>query len=145
MQVYDANKGRFGDLGVLDVQQIFGRAGRPQFDTLGEATIITTHDRLAKYLGMLTSATPIESQLVAHLPDNLNAEVVLGTVASVQDALAWLSYSYLFVRMLKNPLAYGVTMETLAADPTLEQHRRKLIIDAAQVRLSAVADSQCLR
>jgi activating signal cointegrator complex subunit 3 len=29
-QVYDAKKGTFTDLGMLDVQQIFGRAGRPQ-------------------------------------------------------------------------------------------------------------------
>ena len=36
---------------MLDVQQIFGRAGRPQFDTSGEANIITTHGKLAHYLG----------------------------------------------------------------------------------------------
>lgn len=29
-QVYDAQRGTFTDLGMLDVQQIFGRAGRPQ-------------------------------------------------------------------------------------------------------------------
>jgi activating signal cointegrator complex subunit 3 len=52
--VYDAQKGAFGELGMLDVQQIFGRAGRPQFDTSGEGIIITTHDKLPHYLGMLT-------------------------------------------------------------------------------------------
>jgi hypothetical protein len=50
-QVYDAKKGTFTDLGMLDVQQIFGRAGRPQFDTSGEANIITAHSKLAHYLG----------------------------------------------------------------------------------------------
>eukprot|EP00882_Tetradesmus_deserticola_P027326 GHRQ01030218.1.p2 GENE.GHRQ01030218.1~~GHRQ01030218.1.p2 ORF type:complete len:145 (+),score=23.65 GHRQ01030218.1:253-687(+) len=50
-QVYDAKKGAFTELGMLDVQQIFGRAGRPQFDTSGEATIITAHSKLAHYLG----------------------------------------------------------------------------------------------
>ena len=53
-QVYDAQRGAFTDLGMLDVQQIFGRAGRPQFDTSGEGIIITSHDKLAHYLGMLT-------------------------------------------------------------------------------------------
>lgn len=38
---------------MLDVQQIFGRAGRPQFDTSGEANIITTHSKLAHYLGRI--------------------------------------------------------------------------------------------
>lgn len=50
-QVYDAKKGAFTELGMLDVQQIFGRAGRPQFDTSGEANIITAHSKLAHYLG----------------------------------------------------------------------------------------------
>lgn len=63
------------DLGILDVLQIFGRAGRPQFDQFGEGTIITTHDKLAHYLSLLTRQQPIESQLVDSLYDNLNAEV----------------------------------------------------------------------
>lgn len=33
--VFDAEKGQFSDLGILDVQQIFGRAGRPQFENEG--------------------------------------------------------------------------------------------------------------
>jgi len=62
------------------VQQIFGRAGRPQFEDSGEGIIITAHDKLAKYLGMLTHQLPIESQFVKCLVDNLNAEIVLGAV-----------------------------------------------------------------
>ena len=54
--------GNFVDLSVLDVQQIFGRAGRPQFDNSGEATIITTHSKLAHYVSLMIRATPIESQ-----------------------------------------------------------------------------------
>jgi hypothetical protein len=60
--VYDPQKGAFTDLGMLDVQQIFGRAGRPQFDDRGEGIIITGHEKLAHYLGMLTSQLPIESK-----------------------------------------------------------------------------------
>ena len=133
-QVYDSNKGRFTDLGVLDVQQIFGRAGRPQFDTMGEASILTTHNKLSHYLAMLTHSTPIESQFIKNLPDNLNAEVVLGTVASIREASNWLSYSYLYVRMTRNPLPYGLTLEELAMDPLLEEHRETLLTRAARVR-----------
>ena len=46
LQIYNPEAGGFADLGVLDVTQIFGRAGRPQFDTSGEGIIITTHDKL---------------------------------------------------------------------------------------------------
>jgi activating signal cointegrator complex subunit 3 len=94
---------------------------------------VTSHDKLPHYLSMLTSSTPIESQFIKNLPDNLNAEVVLGTVSTVTEAMAWLSYSYLHVRMTKNPLAYGITMEDLAADPSLGGYRRTLIVNAAKV------------
>lgn len=46
-----------------------------------------------------------------------------GTVANVREASLWLSYTYLFVRMLRNPLAYGVGWEELTADPRLEGRR----------------------
>ena len=73
--MYDAKKGSFVDLGILDVMQIFGRAGRPQFDTYGHGMIITTHDKLPHYLSLLTQQNPIESQFINRLADHLNAEV----------------------------------------------------------------------
>ena len=48
------------------LMQIFGRAGRPQFDKSGEGIIITTHDKLAYYLRLLTHQLPIESQVLTH-------------------------------------------------------------------------------
>ena len=74
-QIYDAKKGSFVDLGILDVMQIFGRAGRPQYDTFGHGTIITAHDKLSHYLSLMTRQNPIESQFINSLTDNLNAEV----------------------------------------------------------------------
>lgn len=74
-EIYDAKRGALVDLGILDVMQIFGRAGRPQFDKYGEGTIITTHDKLSYYLTLLTQQNPIESQFLGSLADNLNAEV----------------------------------------------------------------------
>ena len=131
-QLYDPSKGGFRDLGVLDVQQIFGRAGRPGFDTSGEGVIVTEHKKLAHYLALLTHSTPIESQFVSCLADNLNAELVLGTVCSVKEGAQWLGYSYLHTRMEKNPLAYGLTWDDVKMDPGLVRHRRKLVTEAAR-------------
>lgn len=108
---------------MLDVQQIFGRAGRPQFEDSGEGIIVTTHDKLAHYLGLLTHQIPIESQFVEGLVDHLNAEIVLGTVTNVREGSQWLSYTYLHTRMRQNPLPYGIKWEEAAADPRLEAHR----------------------
>ncbi|XP_066464224.1 activating signal cointegrator 1 complex subunit 3 isoform X1 [Eleutherodactylus coqui] len=131
-QIYDAKRGSFVDLGILDVMQIFGRAGRPQFDKFGEGTIITTHDKLSHYLSLLTQQNPIESQFLESLSDNLNAEIALGTVTNVEEAVKWLSYTYLFVRMRANPLAYGISHKVFQMDPLLEKHREQLVIEVGR-------------
>lgn len=87
---------------------MMGRAGRPQYDRQGEGIIITNHSELQYYLSMNNQQLPIESQMIHSLPDQLNAEVVLGSVASLKEAINWMSYTYLYIRMRRNPELYGV-------------------------------------
>eukprot|EP01035_Chromulina_nebulosa_P024492 gene24492-31894_t len=54
---------------------------------------------------------PIESGLIKSLADHLNAEIVNGTVTNIKEAATWLSYTFLFVRMCRNPLVYGLTFD----------------------------------
>jgi activating signal cointegrator complex subunit 3 len=131
--VYMPEKGKNVDLSILDVQQIFGRAGRPQFDTSGDATLITTHDAMTRYLDKLVRATPIESNFIKQLADHMNAEVVGGTVTNIREAIEWIRYTYLHVRMCKNPLAYGISAVQHESDPTLRQRSRELAIEAAKL------------
>ncbi|KAK9435084.1 activating signal cointegrator 1 complex subunit 3 [Metarhizium brunneum] len=131
-QVYSASDGKFVDLGILDVLQIFGRAGRPQFEDTGIGMICTTQDKLQHYLTAITEQQPIESKFSTKLVDNLNAEIALGTVTSIQDAVQWIGYSYLFVRMQRSPTAYGIEWAEIRDDPTLVQRRRQLAIQAAR-------------
>lgn len=131
-QVYSAQDGKFIDLSILDVHQIFGRAGRPQFQDTGIGMIITSHDKLSHYLSAVTEQAPIESRFSKHLVDNLNAEISLGTVTSIPDAIQWLGYSYLYVRMQRNPLTYGIEWVEKNKDPNLVQRRRQLVIQAAR-------------
>ncbi|KAI9034250.1 Sec63 Brl domain-containing protein [Hyaloraphidium curvatum] len=130
-QVYSPEKGRWVELSPQDVLQMLGRAGRPQFDTFGEGIIITTHQELQYYLSLLNQQLPIESQFISKLADNLNAELVLGTVRNRDDAVQWLGYTYLYIRMLRNPALYGLGAEDLAEDPYLEQKRVDLVHAAA--------------
>ncbi len=95
-QIYDAKQGKFVELSILDVMQIFGRAGRPQFDTSGEGIIITTHDKLAHYLHLMHAALPIESTLQQSLTDHLNAEV-LDSCVCVCVCVCVCAYVYVYV------------------------------------------------
>lgn len=131
-EIYDASVGKFVDVGLLDVMQIFGRAGRPQYDTDGHAVIISALEKMDSYLRLLTNQTPIESNFIKHLTDNLNAEVVSGTVSSIEDGMEWLRYSYLNVRLQQNPLVYGCDHYEIESDPSLAIIRRRLITTAAR-------------
>ncbi|KAJ0170074.1 hypothetical protein K1T71_014680 [Dendrolimus kikuchii] len=132
-QVYSPEKGRWTELGALDVLQMLGRAGRPQYDTKGEGILITNHSELQYYLSLLNQQLPIESQLVGKLPDMLNAEIVLGSIQSVRDAVTWLGYTYLYIRMLRQPALYGISPEKMEEDNLLELHRADLIHTAANL------------
>ncbi|CAF1042145.1 unnamed protein product [Adineta steineri] len=130
-QVYNPEKGRWTELGSLDIMQMFGRAGRPQYDKLGQGIIITNHNELQYYLSLMNQQLAIESQLISKLIDNLNAEIVLGTIQNIHEAAEWLRYTYLYIRMRKQPQLYGISNETLQIDNTLLQRRLDLIHSAA--------------
>lgn len=132
-QFYDPAKGRWAELSPLDVLQMLGRAGRPQYDSQGEGIVLTQHSQLQYYLSLTNLQLPVESQLIKTLPDHLNAEVVLGTVQTIEEAMDWLSYTFLYVRMLQNPTLYSISEEALQNDPTLEIRRRDLVHTAASM------------
>ena len=131
-QVYDASKGRWVELGALDIMQMLGRAGRPQYDTKGEGILITNHSELQYYLSLMNQQLPIESQMIGKLADMLNAEIVLGSVQNMSEAVDWLGYTYLYVRMLRAPNLYSVPSNALQDDdPVLKKHRANIIHTAA--------------
>jgi len=138
-QVYSPEKGRWVELGALDVLQMMGRAGRPQYDTKGEGVLITAHSELQYYLSLLNQQLPVESQMISRLPDTINAEVVLGNIQSIKDAVNWLGYTYLYIRALRQPSLYGV--ESLSDDPLLQQRR----IDLAHAAVSLLAKNNLVK
>lgn len=55
--------------------------------------------------------------------DNLNAEIVIGSVQNVDEAVNWLGYTYLYICMLRNPTLYGVGYDEREQDMLLTQRR----------------------
>jgi pre-mRNA-splicing helicase BRR2 len=51
-QIYAPERGGLCELSSADVFQCFGRAGRPQYDTSGEAVLITEQATLQRYVRM---------------------------------------------------------------------------------------------
>ena len=61
----------------------------------------------------------------------MNAEIILGTCSNLKEAVDWLGYSYLFVRMLRSPKTYGIGHDEIEQDKYLIQRRTNLIHSAA--------------
>ncbi|KAH0791027.1 DExH-box ATP-dependent RNA helicase DExH14 [Histomonas meleagridis] len=97
-KVYNHENGGFEDIGILDVHQMFGRAGRPQFDRTGQAILIGTSKVLPRYISTLIKAESIESKFDEKMTDFLNAEISLGTVTCIKDAINWIRYTFMYQR-----------------------------------------------
>lgn len=93
--------------------------------------LITNHQAVSRYLDKLVRSVPIESSFIKQLADHLNAEIVGGTVTNLNEAVTWLRYTYLSIRMMKNPLAYGISADQFADDPGLRTHCMELVRNAA--------------
>lgn len=98
--------GKTKDYADLEVMQMVGRAGRPQFDDSAVAVIMTKRENKMKYEKMVSGAEPLESCLNGNLVEHMNAEVGLGTITNVESAKTWLRSTFLYVRLKRNPAYY---------------------------------------
>ncbi len=56
---------------------------------------------------------------------------MLGSILNLKDAVNWLGYTYLYVRMMRCPSVYNITAEEKEEDPKLIKRRVNLIHSAA--------------
>ncbi|RDW88705.1 hypothetical protein BP6252_00737 [Coleophoma cylindrospora] len=92
----------------LEVMQMLGRAGRPQFDDSAVAIIMTRSKQAERYEKMISGQETIQSTLHLNLIAHLNSEIGLGTVHDLHTAKRWLCGTFLSVRMRKNPTYYKI-------------------------------------
>ncbi|KAI0273477.1 Sec63 Brl domain-containing protein [Gloeopeniophorella convolvens] len=90
----------------LDIMQMIGRAGRPQFDKEGVAIIMCESSLESKYRALGEGQTILESSLHTNLAEHLNSEVGLGTIKDFATAKEWLRNSFMFHRLSQNPRRY---------------------------------------
>ncbi len=98
------------DISPLDILQMLGRAGRPGYDERGYAWVLCDGSAADRYRRLLEEGKTIESQLAdrsnsgdtgpaaADLAVHLNAEIALGTVRDIDDAMGWLQTTFYYAR-----------------------------------------------
>ncbi|OTA94187.1 hypothetical protein M434DRAFT_384303 [Hypoxylon sp. CO27-5] len=90
----------------LEVMQMLGRAGRPQFDDSAVAIIMTRTTNIDRYKMMISGEETLESTLHRNLVEHLNSEISLGTIQDVETAKKWIGGTFLSVRMRRSPSLY---------------------------------------
>ncbi|KAM3083752.1 ATP-dependent DNA helicase MER3 [Clarireedia jacksonii] len=93
----------------LEVMQMLGRAGRPQFDDSAIAIIMTRLEKADHYKKMISGQDVLESTLHLNLIEHLNSEIGLGTIHNLYCAKEWLGRTFLSVRMRRNPDYYKLS------------------------------------
>ena len=146
-QYFDAKIEGYKDMDLTDVLQMLGRAGRPQFDSSGIARIFTQDAKKAFYKHFLHTGFPVESSLHKVLDNHLGAEVSAGVITTKQDALDYLTWTFFFRRLHKNPTYYGleISAEEHKDSPiTARQLAADYMITLVDKSLSDLADSDCV-
>jgi antiviral helicase SLH1 len=144
-QYFDAKIEGYKDMDLTDVLQMLGRAGRPQFDTSGIARIFTQDSKKAFYKHFLHTGFPVESSLHNVLDNHLGAEVSAETVATRQDALDYLTWTFFFRRLHKNPSYYGLEIPAEENDSvSAQQAANDYMIEMVDHSMAELAESGCL-
>jgi antiviral helicase SLH1 len=144
-QFYDAKIEGYKDMDLTDVLQMLGRAGRPQFDNSGVARIFTQDAKKDFYKHFLHTGFPVESSLHTVLDNHLCAEVSAETILTKQDALDYLTWTFFFRRLHKNPSYYGLQISaeehnTIAA----QQLANDFMVDMVNKSLGELMLSKCV-
>lgn len=107
-QYYDGRENAHTDYPVTDLLQMMGHASRPLLDNSGKCVILCHAPRKEYYKKFLYEAFPVESHLQHYLHDNLNAEVVAEVIQNKQDAVDYLTWTFMYRRLTQNPNYYNL-------------------------------------
>ncbi|GMM52110.1 hypothetical protein DASB73_030730 [Starmerella bacillaris] len=97
-QFYDPLDDEWKQIKPQDIIQMLGRAGRPGFDVEGHGIILTTQKYLPYFANVATSCLPAQSYLIQKVSDYINAEIVLGSIRTVDDAVDWIKQTFWHIR-----------------------------------------------
>lgn len=122
--------GAYTDIDSSTVLQMIGRAGRPGLDTQGTAVIMTNKESEEKFRNISVGNEAVESHLLEHFPEHLNAEIAMGSITNVDESLRWLQNSFLYVRIFSNPHHYK--MPKLVNDNMIKERTKNICMRYVQ-------------
>ena len=116
-QFYNGKNHVYEDFPVTSILQMIGKANRPLIDQIAKCVLFCQSSKKNFYKKFLYEPLPVESHLDKNLHDHFNAEIVTKTLTNKQDAVDYLTWTFVYRRMTQNPNYYnlhGVTHSHLS-------------------------------
>ena len=108
VQHFDGADHRYVDYPVTDVLQMMGHACRPLVDDVGRCVLLCHSPKKVFFRKFLYEPLPVESHLDHYLADHMCAETVTKTIESKQDAVDYLTWTFMYRRLTQNPNYYNL-------------------------------------
>lgn len=105
-QYFQGKEHRYVDYPIADVLHMMGRASRPIKGEIGRCVLMCQAVKKEFYKKFLYEALPVESHFDHFLHDHFNAEIVTKTIENKQDAVDYLTWTFMYRRMAQNPNYY---------------------------------------
>jgi pre-mRNA-splicing helicase BRR2 len=88
--------------------QMIGRANRPMDDDDAKCVLMCQKAKKDFFKKILNEPLPVESHLDHRMHDHFNAEIVTKTIENKQDAVDYLTWTFLYRRLTQNPNYYNL-------------------------------------
>jgi pre-mRNA-splicing helicase BRR2 len=134
---FDGREHRYVDYPITDVLQMMGRANRPLVDKSGKCVILCHAPKKDYLKKFLFEPLPVESHLDHFLHDHLNAEIVTETVENKQDAVDYITWTFMYRRLTQNPNYYNLQGVTHA-------HLSDHLSETVETIISDLEESRCV-
>ncbi len=107
-QFYNGKLHCYQDYPLTDVMRMMGMACRPGQDADAKCVLLCNSTKKDVFKKFLFEPLPVESHLDHYLHDHFNAEIVTKTIENKQDAVDYLTWTFLYRRLTHNPNYYGL-------------------------------------
>lgn len=136
-QYYNGKNHVYEDFPVTSILQMIGRANRPIRDQVSKCVLFCQSSKKNFYKKFLYEPLPIESNLQSNLHDHFNAEIVTKTMTNKQDAVDYLTWTFLYRRMTQNPNYYNL-------HGTTHTHLSDCLSELVENTLNDLEQSKCI-
>lgn len=136
-QNYNGKIHAYEDYAVTDVLRMIGRANRPLEDDDSKVVLMCQTSKKEFFKKFLNDPLPVESHLDHCLHDHFNAEIVTKTIENKQDAVDYLTWTFLYRRMTQNPNYYNL-------QGVSHRHLSDQLSELVENTLSDLEQSKCI-